>query len=100
MPGEDGTGPMGTGQLGYRLGPCYKGKRNFNSKSYGWGWHGRHYGQSRRAGNPRFRRQYVQKAEIEIDSETEKKWIAQEMEFIEKHKTELNKRLSELNTKE
>ncbi|MBB6062163.1 hypothetical protein HNP65_000585 [Thermosipho japonicus] len=61
MPGFDGTGPMGTGPVGRRLGPCSNINAPYTPR-YGWfrpvaGWfygYGRGYGRGFGRGYGRF----------------------------------------------
>ncbi len=40
MPRMDGTGPMGTGPIGWGMGPCNAGRRGFFSPRFGRGFRG------------------------------------------------------------
>ena len=98
MPYQDGTGPRGTGPIGFRLGPCYRGNRYSYSRYYDWRGGERRRGYFRGGFLPGFEPPYVPIVEIENNPEEEKKWISQELEYIEKQQAELRKRLDDLNS--
>ncbi len=98
MPYQDGTGPWGTGPIGFGFGPCHTNMR-YQPRSYkNWGyWNGHHGGHGCCSlGNyPTF---IIPPVELENYPEEEKKIISQELEFIEERKENLTKRLDELNS--
>lgn len=99
MPYQDGTGPMGTGPVGNRLGPCSNKGRYRYSNRYYWRGHSRHYGRFRGYYGPNYPDPYDSIIEIDSNPEEEKKLINKELTYLEKHKEALNKRLHDLNSK-
>lgn len=96
MPYQDGTGPMGTGAKGNRLGPCSnKGIDHHAGYYYGRG-RGRRHGRFGRFRGPRYPYSYNPIIEIENNPEKEKELISKELTYIEKHKETLKKRLQDL----
>lgn len=99
MPYQDGTGPMGTGSKGNKLGPCSnKGIDRHSGYYYGRG-RGRRHGRFEGFRGPRYPQHYPYGPIIEIDNpEKEKELISKELTYIEKHKEALKKRLLELDS--
>lgn len=82
MPGRDGTGPLGTGPVGRRLGPC---SGNVGATGYG-GWLGR----GMRRGWRAFSAPFTQEEEKQA-LEQQKSWLQQQLDAIAKRISELGK---------
>ena len=84
MPGYDETGPQGTGPIGRGLGPCGQGqtntRRSFFGFRRGWGGRGR--------GFRWFNRFPVNEKE---NLESEKRWLTDQLEAINKRMDEIQK---------
>ena len=96
MPYQDGTGSWGYGPIGFGFNP-YKERIRYSYPGYancacGCGHHGWYKNWRYHVNTP----YYV--PFIEADPEEEKKYINQELEFIELQKVELTKRLNELHS--
>lgn len=87
MPGYDGTGPTGTGPYGRGLGPCGQGRgvrwggffgfrRGWRGAGPGFGW---------------FNRAPVAPMDQKEDLESEKQWLTQQLDAINKRLDELEK---------
>jgi hypothetical protein len=89
MPARDGTGPVGTGPVGRRLGPCSEFEYE-NSHPYGMGMAHR---RGRRFGNwmPRwFWRENTPNEEIQI-LQNRQRWLKEQMDAVSREIDNLNK---------
>lgn len=90
MPGMDNTGPMGTGAIGRRMGPCsggqYEGRGFFGGRRF-FGGRGFFHGG----------RWMMAKV---LTPEEEKSWLEQQKSWLESQINPIVKRLQELENKE
>lgn len=81
MPGMDGTGPLGNGPFGRKLGPCGRGAAGWGQRGYGFG-HGFGRGQWFFPG-------YTTPEEEKSQLENEKKWLESQLEVLKKRLEEM-----------